>query len=195
MLQTETRPIGDTTYHVRQLGATKGRAMLVRLTRVLGPVLATLMEGNAARPKASRLPPREAPASTEASEPAPAVPTMADRAVRLGRILEADSTTVSKALTELASRLTVDDLEYVVREFGQTTQVAVDLGEKGTGLVPLNTERQELHFAGRYGQMFRWIGFCLEVNYRDFFKGSGITGPDGDPEAAEAGSTSTSRTG
>jgi hypothetical protein len=90
----------------------------------------------------------------------------------------ADPGTLSRTLTELAARLQEADLEFVVSEFGTTTEL--DVG--GTGedkRVPLNVQRQELHFAGRYAAMFRWVGFCLEVNYRDFFSASGTSTASG----------------
>ena len=131
--------------------------MLVRLVRVLGPVVGALMEGAASKmtsgPKGSK------------TKPVAAM----DKSARLGAILEADPATVSKVLTELGSRLTEEDLEYFASVFGATTQVEREPGK----LLPLTLQDQEIHFAGRFGEMFRWLGFCLEVNYSDFFGNSG----------------------
>lgn len=71
---------------------------------------------------------------------------------------------LSRTLHELAQRLTEDDLEYVCRTFGAKTMVQVGEGKE----IQLTLDKQELHFAGRYGHMFQWLAFCLEVNYRDF---------------------------
>ncbi len=48
MRKTETRDIGGLRYQVMQLGAIRGRAVMLRLTKVIGPAIAALM---AAKPK------------------------------------------------------------------------------------------------------------------------------------------------
>lgn len=76
---------------------------------------------------------------------------------------------VSRAMTTLAHSLQEEDLEHVCKVFGATSRVRV--GE--SGFVELTTEMQDLVFAGRYLEMFRWLGFALEVNYSGFFAGLG----------------------
>ncbi len=70
---------------------------------------------------------------------------------------------VAGALYELAERLTEADLEYACAVFGMQTVVVID------GRTPqLDKAFQELHFAGAYDEMIKWLGFCLEVNYSGF---------------------------
>lgn len=45
MLKTQSKLIGNTTYHVTALPSTQARHLFVRLSKMLGPSLATLMQG------------------------------------------------------------------------------------------------------------------------------------------------------
>lgn len=85
----------------------------------------------------------------------------------LGRLVGGEgrpSDAVSEAIAEFSAGANEDDLEDLCRTFGQSTELDVD----GKPML-LNLDMQELHFAGRYGAMFQWLGFCLRVNYADFF--------------------------
>lgn len=79
-------------------------------------------------------------------------------------VLDADSKSVAAALVEFADRVTPELLEELAVAFGKTT--LVDMG--GGKAVQLTLENQDLHFAGNYGEFFRWLAFALEVNFRDF---------------------------
>lgn len=160
MLQTESRTIGSTTYHVRQLGAGDARRLLVRLTKAVGPVLGAVLE--------------EAAGSSNVPVPKDAKGLAALSGFAVSR------KGISRALQELSVRLTESDLEFAVKLLGGTTEIETDAGKQ----VPLTLERQELHFAGRMGEMFRWLAFALEVNYRDFFPVAG-TGESSDLPGVE----------
>jgi hypothetical protein len=75
-----------------------------------------------------------------------------------------DTKDLSRALQELGGRLGKDDLTMLCRTFGECTQVGTDQG----GMIPLTLDKQELHFAGEYMEMMKWLGFCLELNFSDF---------------------------
>ena len=125
MLRSESKEIEGSVYHVRVLGATEGRKLLVRLMRVLGPALGEFLVN------------------------------------RKGEAL-ADSD-VLPAIAILGQRLTEEDLEYVVAKFAETTEV-----EKEGKKIVLS-KIQELHFAGNYLAMFKWLWFCLQTNFTAAF--------------------------
>ena len=72
---------------------------------------------------------------------------------------------VAGALFELSATITEADLDWICQTFGGRTEVDLEGGKR----ILLDLEAQELHFAGRFGTMIRWLGACLEVNFRDFF--------------------------
>jgi hypothetical protein len=68
------------------------------------------------------------------------------------------------AMGELAAAVTEADLVHLCRVFGTSTEVQIE------GKRPRLTEQiQELHFAGRYDTMLKWLWFAIEVNYGGFF--------------------------
>ena len=141
-MKTLTKVIGNHRYEVRQLGTTEAEELLVRLVKVLGPVLGALLEdvGGIKSPKGIK------------------------------SIMDMDITTVSKALHELGMRLTVEDLRHARTVFGNASTVHMPDGKA----FPMTLEQQELHWCGRFSDMFKWLGFCLEVSYGDFFGGAGL---------------------
>mgnify|MGYP001564454346 CR=1 FL=1 len=145
-LETKERQIGDRgyTYHVTELPAKKGRALLVRLIKTLGPVFGQLV-----------------------SDMKPADPK-----VKAGALSAINGQSISRALSELAGRLTEADLEHVCQVLGEHSEVSDE--ENPDHRKKLTPGAQEFHFAGRYLEMFEWIGFALEVNFSDFFSGSQI---------------------
>lgn len=87
----------------------------------------------------------------------------------LGRLADADrsrlSESIAQAIYELSVHMTEEDLDWVCETFGKRTELELE----GGALKVLDLELQELHFAGRYGAMVKWLGACLEVNFQDFF--------------------------
>jgi hypothetical protein len=125
-LETKSKRIGRCEYQVTQLGFKAGRAAMVRLTKVLGPIFGRLLDGSD------------------------------------GKSVSAQG--VAGALYELSERLSEDDLSYLCELFGDKTIAVMDDGRRPS-LVP---KFMEEHFAGHYGEMIKWLVFCLEVNYGDF---------------------------
>ena len=82
----------------------------------------------------------------------------------LGAIKDLKNAELNVIFKELARVLTEDDLEYICELLGPYTSITVN--GKTNDLTP---EVQDTHFAGNYGEMFKWIMFALEVNYKDFF--------------------------
>lgn len=76
--------------------------------------------------------------------------------------------TVGAAVEALTERMTEEELEHVCNVLAARTEVQLDPERR----VPLQSIF-DVHFAGRYSAMFQWLAFALEVNFRDFFAGSG----------------------
>jgi hypothetical protein len=134
-LKQETRSIGKYKYRVTQLPALKARALFVRLTKALGPVLGTALEGIGP--------------------------------VTLRGMLGLNGATLGLLINEASTRLTEEDLTYFCDVLGESSEL---LGESGRG-ERLTESVQNIHFGGQLLQMFKWMGFALEVNFSDFLDG------------------------
>jgi hypothetical protein len=73
---------------------------------------------------------------------------------------------ISGSLSALAMTFKEEDLEIFCEQFSSMTQLELTPGENNW--VPLDKHFDQ-HFAGNYGAMFTWLGFCLEVNFASFF--------------------------
>ena len=70
----------------------------------------------------------------------------------------------SAAVGGLAERLEEKDFDLVVDTMAQYTKISK---EGASNLIPLKGEI-EFHFSGNYGELFKWLGFALRVNYSGF---------------------------
>lgn len=84
-----------------------------------------------------------------------------------------DLASTAGAIATFSRDLKDADLEYLCSTFAKVTEVQ---GEDADAWLPLD-KHLDLHFAGKYGAMFEWLWFCLEVNYSDFFDASSASGP------------------
>jgi hypothetical protein len=84
-------------------------------------------------------------------------------------ILDSEMSSVGEAIRLFLDRVEQTDLDDLVTTFGRFTVVLI-----GDKVLPLSLEMQELHFSGKYLEMFKWLAFCLEWNYSDFFASSKI---------------------
>ncbi len=73
---------------------------------------------------------------------------------------------IGDAVMMLAETLTESELEHLVETLTPTTLYSLE-ADKWLQLKDDN----EFHWAGRFLDMFAWIGFCLECNYSDFLGG------------------------
>jgi hypothetical protein len=80
---------------------------------------------------------------------------------------------VAKALAGLSTKLTADDVKYFVGKFSKLTSVSG--GDLKVGHEPQLDAIFSAHFAGRYLDMFKWLAFCFEVNFRSFFSEGGAS--------------------
>lgn len=70
-----------------------------------------------------------------------------------------------QGIKSLTSGFSEHDLDHIVSELKSQTEVSVDDTNKMISLSPVF----ELHFRGRLGSMFRWLGWGLKVQFADFF--------------------------
>ncbi|MCK4718803.1 MAG: hypothetical protein KAT70_09055 [Thermoplasmata archaeon] len=143
----QSRTLGNNTYHVRPLGASAGGKLFLWLVKRAGPAVAILLQD--IKPGSALQQVKDAKAGK------PAKPFS---------ILDLDMANLGQALQELLFRLEDTDLEHLTTTLGMCTE----LERPGGNQVPLTKETQELHWAANYGEMFRWIGFALGVNYSSF---------------------------
>ncbi len=73
---------------------------------------------------------------------------------------------IGAVLEGLVDSVSDNDLEWFASVFGKTTRYSTD-GEKWPFMTEAN---QETMFSGRLILFFRWLRFCLEVNYSDFLE-------------------------
>lgn len=147
-IETKEKTIGDYTYRVSQLPASKARKLLIRLFRVAGPSLGKVLE------------------SLEGKDG-----TMQVAALKGDKGgIDVDLSKISDALALLATNVFEEDFEYVVATLLREDRV--EYMPEGKWM-PLNMQLADLHFAGKLDQLFKLIAFALEVNYAGFFAGTG----------------------
>lgn len=149
-IESKERRIGATTYRVTQLPAKRGRAMLVRFVRLLGPAAGAFASG---------------------------VGRGARAGVNLDALMNANVAMlagfgIGDALHDLCTRLNEEDLSAMCDEFAEYT-VVVQSREIEQRLSKIFDD----HFAGRYDEMFQWFRACCEVNFASFFAGSSGANP------------------
>lgn len=109
MIESKTKTIGNHDYRVTQLGALKGRKVLTRLFKVIGPVVAAAVSGG-------------------------------------------------QNLAHALDGVDEDTVEYLCDAFAARTEV------DGVALDKVF----EIHFAGNYAEMVKWLAFCVEFNFASF---------------------------
>ncbi len=72
---------------------------------------------------------------------------------------------IGKALDEVLKKIDDQTFDYLCDLFGKYSHVTVDGVKK-----QLTPGFQDTFFAAKYGLLFKWIAFCLEVNFRDFYE-------------------------
>lgn len=145
-IEYRERLIGEHMYRVTQLGAKPGRAMLVRLVKLLGPGIGSFVGGIG----------RVGPPPSKPNELQ--LEAMEESGLALG---------FADGIHELCARLNEKDFGELVDQFARHTVVVVS-----DELQPQLTEIFDQHFAGRYDLMLKWLAFCLEINFGSFFGGA-----------------------
>lgn len=73
-----------------------------------------------------------------------------------------DAASIARAVGEFCRNVPREKFHYMVKRLGERTSV------QGVGLLENQARIDEL-FRGRLLDLYKWIAFALEVNYRDFF--------------------------
>lgn len=71
---------------------------------------------------------------------------------------------VEAALSEVVTALSEEDTEYFCSAFEPLTSVSI--GDKKPRLSGI----ADIHFAGDYMSLIKWLVFCFEVNFSSFFR-------------------------
>lgn len=81
-------------------------------------------------------------------------------------------------LAGLASALTPEDVDYFCDTFGAVNDV------KNGDDWPRVSAVFDIHFAGKYGEMMKWIAWNIELNFGSFFADLGLrlSAPQGQSE-------------
>lgn len=79
-------------------------------------------------------------------------------------VLDLDFEELSQGIVRLIQDLDEADLLVLEEAFGKTSTV-----RKSDGKTPFLTSDNIGHFRGRMLAYFKWLAFCVEVNYADFF--------------------------
>lgn len=141
MLETKSRIIGNYKYNVTELPCEQALELMVRVVKMFGPSLAELLNS----------------------------PGILDqKAPMVQRLSSLDGVTLAKGLSEFCTKLSIEDLSYLRLTLGAASTME---GPGLEGPVELDRERQMLHFTGgKMMQLFRWLGFGLEVQLADFLE-------------------------
>jgi hypothetical protein len=146
LLIPEEKTIGDVTYKVTPLVATKGRKVFLRLLKAVSPAISSFGGFNSEN---------------------------------IDSVLGA----IGAALRQMD--VSEEDFEYFIQTFTSTTRLVMPDGRE-----PKLEDVFDTHFAQSYGTMFKWLYFCLEVNFGSIPKELGIeikkNAPKEAPKAPEA---------
>jgi hypothetical protein len=86
-----------------------------------------------------------------------------------------ESERLFRGLATAIRSATEEDLDYFCDQFAKVTDVVI-VDEKGNRKSPRLSTVMALHFVGdRFGDLFDWLLFCLEVNFGSFFGKLGVT--------------------
>jgi hypothetical protein len=155
-------PIGGFRYEVRQLPATEGLEIMTDLSQQILPSLGEIFKKVSGIPGGLKGLSFETLVSTHEG----------------GDVLAA-------AAKYMVANLSGEKVLKIVRAMVGCTEIyGPGFGDAGA---PMSSHFDE-HFAGRYGELVRWLAFALQVNYGNFLNGlelGGSGGPDRDPEPAQ----------
>jgi hypothetical protein len=91
-----------------------------------------------------------------------------------------------RALATAIQSASEEDLDYFCDQFAKVTDVVI-VDEKGNRKAPRLSSIMALHFVGdKFGDLFDWLLFCLEVNFGSFFGKLGVTLGTSDEQTTES---------
>ena len=84
----------------------------------------------------------------------------------MGGALSGDRRDVGSIIAKVAESLSESDVAYFCDLFAPQTTVTTAPGKS-----PKLDTIFDLHFAGKYMELFEWLRFCVEVNFGNVFTG------------------------
>lgn len=145
MLEPQEKEIDGSVYLYQPLMATPARELLDQLIRKFGPALAAAIEG------------------LENADL-----NLDQDTVNIGEILGTVTDSLGGGVRELTAALQPAFHHKLVDQLGKQTQIKnVETSEQ---FVPFSKDIREVLFATNLLAEFKWIAFCLEVQYSDFFE-------------------------
>lgn len=121
------KTIDGIEYEVTQLGAKEGRALFVRISKMIGPSLASLAKAD------------------------------------LASLMDSNVAQLAPAIETFVRDVSEEDLDVLCSKFAERSAY-----RDGKDWPELDRNFDD-HFAGAYLRMIKWLAFCVEVNYADFF--------------------------
>jgi hypothetical protein len=141
-LNTHDKRIDGDLYKVTMLPAKHGRKLLLELKTILGPTIAELLRGFGDDKKGEQ---------TES-------------------LVDMDMSPIADAVAEFSQAVSPEKYQEVYTLFARHT--SVEIGQDGTpDFRRIILNEQENHFQGRLLTEFKWMAYCLQVNYSDFLSG------------------------
>lgn len=144
MLEAQEREIDGSVYWYQPLMATPARELLDQLIRKFGPAFAAAVEG------------------LENADL-----NLDQDTVNVGEILGTVTESIGGSIREAVRGLEAPFHHKLVEQLGKQSQIKNT--ETQNQFVPLSKDIREVHFATNLLSEFKWIAFCLEVQYSDFF--------------------------
>lgn len=145
MLEAITKEIGGYEFKFQPLMATPARTLFDKLVNRFGPTIASAMEG---LEQANEL---NLEQETE------------DQAGMIAAMFPA----LGSGIRELSGALNENFHRDIVKTLGDQTHVRL---EEDGEFVSLRKEVREVLFAQKLTLEFKWLGFCLGVQFADFFE-------------------------
>ena len=152
--QAQERVIGGQKYRVTPLDAIRGRKVFARFMKLVSPALSEVANSALG-----------AKLKTKFTKPAATEEKKDDE-----KEIDPDAAkALIRALTNIVTGLTEDDVEYFCEVFAKSTTVSYEDGK-----TPRLSDVFALHFATKYDEMTAWLLFCFEVNFAGFFQKLGL---------------------
>lgn len=142
MLEPQEKTIDGITFRYQPMMATPARKLLDELVQRFGPVIGSFIEGLSAADELNL--------ETE-----------------MNAMLGTVTGPLGSGIKQLSKQMDPKFHATVVEQLSKQTQFSDD---DGASYLPLKKERVEVMFATRLTTELKWIAFCLEVQYADFFE-------------------------
>jgi len=139
MIEEQFKTIDGVEFSYMPLMATPARKLLIELMNRLGPVLGGAVGGAGDN-----------------------VQLTMESDLMDGQALTG---ALSKGITQLATAIDPDFYEKLVEQLGKQSKIKTAEG----GYITLDKSTRDLRFAVQLALEFRWVLFCLEAQYSDFF--------------------------